>query len=155
MKLFSKGLCTDWLRTLERSLGTNYPEQSQSCSLKLPKILSEAGFVAKGNFGSLPLEWVYHNMTFFFFQEWPNGLFIPNFTHFPTAVWRGYKPILYFDQMVPLPMKSHTCKQKWKQNKYVETERETISLVKSCILRCDTHLRSLVKFTLDIMKVRG
>ncbi len=26
MELFSKGRGTDWLRTLERSLGTNYPE---------------------------------------------------------------------------------------------------------------------------------
>ncbi len=28
-----------------------------------------------------------------FFQERPNGPFIPNLSHFPTAVLKGYKPV--------------------------------------------------------------
>ncbi len=34
MELFLKGRCSDWLRTTDWSLGTNYPGQGQSESLK-------------------------------------------------------------------------------------------------------------------------
>ncbi len=47
----------------------------------------------------------------FFFQERPNRPFIPNLSHFPTAVSRGYKPIFlhkivggYLQKTCKLPM---------------------------------------------------
>ncbi len=94
MELFSKGHGTNWLRTSEQSLGTNYLEQSQSWSLKTLKNSARGWLCCKKKLrlATPDLGYIYRNMNLFF-QERPNGPFIPNLSHFPTAVWRGYKPI--------------------------------------------------------------
>ncbi len=68
MELFSKCHGIIWLRTSERSLGTNYPEQSQSWSLKTSKNLERSWLCCKKKvwLGTPDIGLVYYNVKFFF-----------------------------------------------------------------------------------------
>ncbi len=70
MELFLKDRSTDWLQTLERSLGTNYAEQNQNWSSKTSKNPEWDWLcLQKEAFARYPcnLGYVYYNMIFFFF----------------------------------------------------------------------------------------